>query len=138
MVWPEFIRSAPRRDPTTFIVTFAAWAALNGLSLAMPGEVFPVNPLYAHVRTLGISEHAWAVGMLFDALLLTIAACRSGVGFIASVLFFSALFWAFWGYQVTLGAEIHHFFSAAGAFNIFLAGKAMFAVVQSSRSRSVT
>lgn len=53
-----------RRDPGTFVLAFAVWAAVNGISLVLPGDAFEISQVYGEVARLGIVERWIGAAML--------------------------------------------------------------------------
>lgn len=56
-----------RRDPGTFVASFGSWAALNGLSLVLPGDAFELNPIYRELAGIGMADTWWGLAMVVDA-----------------------------------------------------------------------
>jgi hypothetical protein len=107
-----------QRDPGMFVLAFAAWAALNGISLVLPGDVFAKDPVYAEVARLAVADTWWGLGMLADALLLALTVGSGNVTVRAFAAIFSAPPWFSFGVLMVGGAAGAGFLSAAGCFDM--------------------
>ena len=106
-----------RRDPGTFVLGFAAWAALSGASLVWPGDAFQLNPIYGEVARLGVADTWWGAAMLADAGLLALSAVRGKAAARAVVAMLSAPFWFYFGGLLLAGGADLGLFSPGGAFD---------------------
>lgn len=108
------------RDPTTFVLAFAAWAACNGVALLWPGAAFESNPIYRAVRALPVPESAWGALFCLNALLLLLSLRHGPTGFKAGVALGTAALWLFFAVELLLGGlacGVPRLFSAGGAFS---------------------
>ena len=113
------MRSLFRRDPSTFVLGFAAWAAVNGISLVLPSDAFDLTPIYSEVARFRIAEAWWGLGMLVDAGLLALTVAWGSAGLRASMAIASCPAWFAYGVLLLGGAAHAGLLSAAGAFDLF-------------------
>lgn len=106
------------RDPGTFVLTFATWATLSGVSLVWPGDAFRLNPVYDEVARLGIADHWWGLGMIADASVLFATASWGAASVRAFAAIASAPPWFFFGMLLLSGSARGGLLSAAGGFDI--------------------
>lgn len=111
------------RDPAQLVFAFAAWAALNGVSLSMPGSAFLASPaVYAVHRKLGLPEDWCGVAMLVDAALLLYALHpRTGATIRTAIGILTGAAWIVWGCLMAASAFQAGFFSAGGSFTVLTA-----------------
>lgn len=107
------------RDPSTLVLAFAIWAAINGVSLILPGNAFALNPIYADMARLAWSDTAWGIVMLADAILLLVSVFLGSVPARAAIAVISAPLWFFAGVLLVAGASRIGLLSAAGGFDLF-------------------
>ena len=112
------MRALFQRDPGTFVLGFAAWATVNGISLVLPSNVFQLNPIYGEVVRLGVADTWWGLGMLVDAALLALTVGWGSAGLRAFSAIASAPLWFAYGVLLLGGAAHAGLLSAAGAYNV--------------------
>ncbi len=101
-----------------FVLAFAAWATVNGISLVLPGDAFQLNPIYGEVARLGVADTWWGIGMLIDAALLTLTVGWGSAGLRAFSAIASAPLWFSYGVPL-LGSAVHvGLLSAGGAYDL--------------------
>jgi hypothetical protein len=107
-----------RRDPGTFVLAFAAWATVNGISLVLPGNAFQLNPIYGEVARLGIADTWWGLGMLADAALLAVTVGWGSAGLRAFSAIASASLWFSYGALLLGSAAYAGLLSGSGAYDL--------------------
>ncbi len=107
-----------RRDPGTFVASFGSWAALNGLSLVLPGDAFELNPIYRELAGIGMADTWWGLAMVVDAAALFATVGRCPLGLRVGVALVSSAFWAFVGLLILVGAARAGLLSAAGGMDV--------------------
>lgn len=114
-----FCRPFLFRDPSTFVLAFAIWAAINGVSLVLPGDAFALNPIYGDMARFGWPDAVWGAIMLADAAALLMSVFLGSVPLRAAIALVSAPAWFFVGALLVAGASRIGLFSAAGGFDLF-------------------
>jgi hypothetical protein len=110
-----------QRDPGTCVLVFAAWAALNGLSLVLLGAAFSRSVAYAEVARLDAADAWWWLGKLANPALRGIIVRWVRVGWRALVAVLSAPPWFAVGPLMMGGTASASSLSAAGAFGVISA-----------------
>ncbi len=112
------MRALLHRDPGTFVLAFAGWATVNGISLMLPGNAFQLNPIYGDVTRLGVADSWCGAGMLVDAALLALTVGWGSAGLRAFSAVASASLWFSYG-VLLLGSAAHAgLLSGGGAYDI--------------------
>lgn len=110
-----------RRDPSTFVLGFATWAVLSGISLMAPGDPFTEGPVYAELARMGVADTWWGLGLIADGLLLGATVWLGGVGWRALVAILSAPLWFGYGCLVVIGGWGGELRPETGAFDMLSA-----------------
>jgi hypothetical protein len=107
-----------RLDPLTFIICFATWSMICGLSLALPGEAWSYNPAWATLQAFRVPDTAWGLLMIADAILLFLAIRITDTSYRAAICIVTGVTWALLGISilVTSFQQFGHL-SAVGAFS---------------------
>lgn len=98
------LRKATRSDPTTFIISFGAWAVICGLGLLLPGNAFDYTPAWSRLQAIHADDTAWGVAMVLDGLLLVVSVRMRRLPQRASIAGFSAVMWGLLGASMIASA----------------------------------
>ncbi len=112
------MRALFHRDPGTFVLAFAAWATVNGISLVLPGNAFQLEPSYGEVVRSGVADIWWGTGMLVDAALLALTVGWGSAGLRAFSAVASASLWFSYGVLLLGSAARAGLLSGVGAYDV--------------------
>src|SRR3712207_865473 len=91
-----------KTDPTTFVITHAAWSFICGLSLILPGAAWNYNKAWATLQAIHVDDSAWGVMMLIDAALLLVSIRWTDVAYRSAVSLVSSIMWMLLGISIVV------------------------------------
>lgn len=97
------VTALSRRDPSSFVLAFAAWSALNGASLLLTHDTFAKSPVYSLVAQFQVDDNLVGATMVLDGLLLCYSIIAPSPAVRASIAYLSGIVWFLWGCLLGLG-----------------------------------
>jgi hypothetical protein len=107
-----------RRDPTIFVGMFAAWMALQAISLLAPGNAFVVSPVYSIAIEFNFNENIVGCTMLGNSIVLAWCLADRPPRVKAWVALMSGVLWIFWALMMLFSGFRVHFFSGAAVWTV--------------------
>ena len=98
------VQDVARRDPSLFLVAFAMWSLISGVSFLLTADTFLRAPQYSVAAELSLNDNIIGAGMVLDGLVMLWCVGSRPPLLQTTIALMSSALWVFWSMIVIAGS----------------------------------